>query len=750
MFKTFDADRSTIERKYHNPQEPFEPLHRMQYHGYEYDPSTGLDDEQIRAGLQKLDHEIGHLPHPIVKAKAVAYVLENTRIDVNEHDYFVGFYSWGRLASDITLTKWKKELFTDKLPEIDRMMKDYNASGAITIWPDFDHVVPDWDSLVKLGFTGIRDRARRFRKLHEEKAPLTQAQESYFDGIEIQYSAIIRVIDRLYRYALNQKHEKAKKIAVCLEHLRDGAPTNIYEAMQLIYLYFMFSESIDNYQVRSLGNGLDETLYPFYCNDLKNGTFTRDEIKEYLAYFMMQWSAIGNYWGQPFYLGGTDEHGKSKINDLSYDIIEVYEELGIYNPKIQIKVNHNIPKKFLDKILGLVRKGNSSFVFCCEPGMMKAVMSYGATYEEARTMDIRGCYETGIRANEVSTITGYVNPLKAVLYVLNNGVDETSHKPLGVQTGNVENFETFEDFYAAFFKQLGHLIEDVFYMANSYEKYLGDLNPSNMYSATIVQSLKNARDGYQDGVKFNNSAILCCGLASAVDALMAVKEMVYDRKEITLSQLQDALKNNWEGYELLRAKVRNLKGKYGNGDPQADAYAKAISAYFCTKVNNQPNARGGVYKATLHSALQFVKQGELTEASPDGRKRGDEISKNASPSVGMDKNGATGLIRSIVNLVPYLYMESCCLDVMLHPSAVDGEEGLNVMKALLMTYLDNGGMSLQFNIFGPEMLIDAQNHPEKYKNLQVRVCGWNVLWNNLTRKEQDAYILRAQNIRQDG
>ena len=295
------------------------------------------------------------------------------------------------------------------------MMRDYNASGAITIWPDFDHVIPDWDSLMCLGFVGIRDRARQFRKLHEDKVPLTPAQEAYFDGIEIQYSAIIRVIDRLYQYALNQRHEKARKVAVCLEHLRDGAPTNIYEAMQLIYLYFMISESIDNYQVRSLGNGLDETLYPFYCNDLKNGTFTREEIREYLAYFLMQWSAIGNYWGQPFYLGGTDEYGKSKINDLSYDIIEVYEELGIYNPKIQIKVNHNTPKKFLNKIFDLVRKGYSSFVFCCEPGMMKAVMGYGATYEEARTMDIRGCYETGVRANEVSTITGYVNPLKAVL-----------------------------------------------------------------------------------------------------------------------------------------------------------------------------------------------------------------------------------------------------------------------------------------------------------------------------------------------
>ena len=171
-----------------------------------------------------------------------------------------------------------------------------------------------------------------------------------------------------------------------------------------------------------------------------------------------------------------------------------------------------------------------------------------------------------------------------------------------------------------------------------------------------------------------------------------------------------------------------------------------MSRWFCLKVNNRPNARGGVYKAILHSAMQFVWQGEKTEATPDGRMAGDEISKNASPSAGMDRSGVTALIKSAVKLVPYLYMESFCLDVMLHPSAVEGDDGLCAMKALLDTYMKNNGMSMQFNIFNAEKLRDAQKHPEKYKNLQVRVCGWNVLWNNLSREEQDSYILRAENI----
>ena len=178
----------------------------------------------------------------------------------------------------------------------------------------------------------------------------------------------------------------------------------------------------------------------------------------------------------------------------------------------------------------------------------------------------------------------------------------------------------------------------------------------------------------------------------------------------------------------------------------ADTYASAMSSYFANKVNNVPNSRSGVYKAIFHSARAFINQGEKTGALPDGRLKGEELSKNASPVVGMDKNGITALIESATNLIPSDYHESFCVDVMLHPSAVDGENGFDVFKGVLMTYLNKGGQSIQFNIFNTDTLRDAQKNPEKYQNLQVRVCGWNTLWNNMSKKEQDAYILRAENV----
>lgn len=741
------TDRYFIERKYHDPEKEFDPFRRRAYHGIGYLAESGLDDAEILKGLETLSDGIAHLPHPVAKATALKYVLENERLYLNEHDYFVGLFSLDRLANRITFQKWEGESKALRDPETLERSDDFNRSGAVMIWTDYDHVVPDWESLLTLGFPGIRERAREYKAKHGEDGTLSEDAAAFFDGIEILYTAIIELTDRMYRTALTQEFEKAPAIAACLKSLRDGAPTSFYEALQLIYLYFIISECVDSYQVRSLGNGLDQSLYGFYKNDLESGKYTKEELRSFLSYFLMQWSAIGNYWGQPFYMGGTRLDGSTKYNELSYEILDVYDKLEIYNPKIQLKINENTPDRILNKAFEMIRRKNASIVFCCEPAMIKAIMGYGATYEEAITYDIRGCYETGVRANEVSSLSGYVNAAKAVEYVFTNGFDHGSNKQIGVKTGEVSRVESFEEFYFAFLKQWDHLIEQSMKITNDAERFLAYVNPSSMYSATIETSLKNGKDGYGGGVKFNNNGMLNCGFASAVDSLMAVREFVFDKKEITLSELAEALKRDWQGYELLRAKIKKSPHKYGNNDEYTDAYAGAMASYFANKVNNAPNSRGGVYKAILHSARAFVIQGGKTGALPDGRLAGEELSKNASAVPGADKNGVTALVGSAVKLTPSDYHEAFCLDVMLHPSAVDGEGGFNVFKAILMTYLKKGGQSIQFNIFNTDTLRDAQSNPDKYKNLQVRVCGWNTLWNNMSKKEQDAYILRSENLR---
>jgi len=739
-----EEDRIWIENKYHNTKEPYNAYNRMAYHGHPYDPSTGMDDDEMAAGLQKIAEESKTLPHPVAKARGFRYIVENARIMLDGHDWYLGFYNWGRLLDKPFLNPWVDEILRG-IGEKNDLKNLYDETGAVAIWPDFDHVIPNWGDLLTLGFPGLLARVESYHADFQKKG-ITEKQEAFFCGMEETYRGILNLIDRYRLLSERLTHEKAALQQECFAHLSVGAPTNTYEALQAMFLFFMVCECVDHYQTRSMGNGIDRTLLPFAEADLASGKFTGEEIKSFMAYYFMQFSAIGNYWGHPMYLGGTKPDGSTRVNMVSYWVLEIYEELTIYNPKVQIKVAKNTPKDFLYRVFDLLRKGISSFVFCCETGMQKALQSYGATPEEALDFEISGCYETRVRGDESSTSSGYVNMLKGVELLLHDGCDFKSGRRVVTSPEALEKLESFEDFYFAYLGVIRELIEKTVSITNAFEEGLDEMNPSNVYSPTVERSLKRGVDGYSRGVKFNNCAMLCCGFATAVDALMAVKKLVFEEKFTTLKELKKALDQNWEGYEELRAKALSLPEKYGNHQPETDRLATGLARYFADHVNGVRNARGGVYKAIMHTAMMFVWQGEKTAATPDGRKAGEEMSKNASPTNGMDRKGATALIQSAYSLIPSLFAESFCVDVMLHPSAVEGEDGLVAMDALLTTYLNHDGMSIQFNIFNADTLRDAQAHPDKYRNLQVRVCGWNVLWNDIPRIQQDAYILRAMTV----
>ncbi len=262
-------------------------------------------------------------------------------------------------------------------------------------------------------------------------------------------------------------------------------------------------------------------------------------------------------------------------------------------------------------------------------------------------------------------------------------------------------------------------------------------------------ALRTRRDGFATGCpRGNNTTILSVGLGTAVDALLAVKELVFEKKELTLAQLGAIMASNWEGHEALRLRMLRSKRKWGNNDPEANALGAELVETFAGQVNGRPNSRGGAFLASGHCARQFIVLGEKTGATPDGRRAGEEMSKNLSPTMGADTEGATALVETLaassVETLPGDYP----LDMMLHPSVCAGDKGLAVMKTLVRRFHRNGGSVIQFTVFSPEELRDAQAHPEKYENLQVRVCGWNVRWNDLARAEQDAYIRRAENVAQ--
>lgn len=752
-----ETDRIFIENKYHRTDQPFNPYKRYAYHGYEYDPSTGLDDQSMKEGLEKLYYETRTIPRALAKAKAFSYVLDHMRIDVNEHDYFVGLYNWGRPLNQVFIQKWLDEM-NNSMPETMEQIKDYEASGTASVWLDMEHFVPGWEDILSLGIPGLLNRVQAGRRAYEEacfqkpaKTPkekaLMEKRMAFWESMELEYSAILRLIHRLCEYAKAQKHGKAVLIAEALEHLEKGAPRSTFDALQLMYLFFMCSEYVEQYQSRSMGNGLDHSLFRFYQKDLAGGRFIAEEIKSFLAHFFLQFYAIGHPNGHPFYIGGVGADGVDRTTQLTYDILEVYESLNIHNPKIQIKLHPKTPDRLLDQTLRMIRSGKGLFVFCCQPGMIKSLMScYGVTHEEACECDISGCNEMHVKANEACMISALPNAAKAICYVFQNGVDSVTGKQLGLQTGNAAQFTSFEEFYEAFRRQLAHIVDICIEIANKREKHIDQINPSVLLSAAIRRSLETMQDAYGFGVKYPTSALLLCSFATAVDSVLAVKELVFDTKQTTMQELQEALAHNWEGYERLRQKALHAKHKYGNGDEEADRYAAEIFRWFAEYVNGRPNSRGGVFKTGVPSTLEFISQGKLTEATPNGRKMGEECAKNIAPVVGAERNGVTGTLRSGMHLDTHLFSEACVLDVLLHPSAVQGEEGLAAMKALIRTFMENDGISIQFNVFSSDTLREARKHPEKYQNLQVRITGWNALWNHLSAKEQEAYIIRAESM----
>lgn len=734
LYQSFDDDREYLINKFRAPV---------------MDPATGLTNDEIRAKI--LDAVVTWKEQPVsmIKGHGFEFICRNMQIDVNPHDCFPGFGCYDRhkrpiaplISSNYSAVyeKYLKNTVGDSWAE-------QQKAGLITIWPDFDHSVPDWDSIFALGFPGLRDRARNFRAQHQKNGTLTYEVAAYFDSMEITWNAVLECIGRLLDYAREHhgNHPRIQREIRCLEQMRTGAPRDTYEFLMIIYLYFFFAEHIDHMQVRSLSN-LDAEMLRYYKKDLAEGRYTMDEIREFITCFFMQWASIDNYWGHPLYLGGTAPDGGTLYNECSALILEIFDELAIPTPKIQLKIAKHTPDWLLKQALRMVRDHNSSLVFISDENAQELLISQGFSKEEARICPISGCYELAPRDSN-GTGTGHINMLKCLELALNNGYSKIGDYQCKSKTMRLEDMKTFDDFYQTVLIYLDEIIQSLKKIAFEIELHLGEINPGQMFSSTNITSLTKGIDAFSSGTTYKSSGILLCGLGTTVDALMAVKKAVFDEKLVTLEEFRDILNNNWEGAEKLRLKMLHCKEKYGNGIPEVDQYANKLVKFAAARINRHPSGRGGYFSMSGHCARQFIVQGEKTSATPDGRKEGEEFSKNLSPTMGADTNGLTALSRSVCAMDYHDLPGDFPLDVMLHPATVQGEEGLEAMKNYIFSHYANGGMQIHFNVFDAQTLIDAAAHPENYRNLQVRVCGWNVRFVELNEKEQNMYITRALHI----
>ena len=725
------CDFEYIINKYHDSSKPFDGYARFIRRDELFTPEAGMAPEDILAGIWENDILYQDLPHSIRKARALEFVLKNTRISCDKRDIFPAINMVDRPLSKALISHWKHEVTRGTVPEIEKRRAQLEKDGAVTIWLDYDHSVPVWDRLFELGFIGILEESETVRKNRQ----LTEKEDAFFEGIKITYEAVLTFIDRLQSIATTDKMKNA------LHTLRKGSPQNFYEALLLSYLYFIISEHIDNLQVRSL-SGFDVSLYRFYKNDLASGV-TEEEIRKDLAYYFMQFTAIGNYWNQPVYLGGENADGSSVINELSYLFLDVYDEMGIYNPKIQIKVCKSTPKAFLLKTLDMVRRGRNSIVFVSDATIRKALEGVGCTADEARTCNIIGCYEYSPQGS-YNTGMNYLNMLKPLEYALHRGCDGVTGVFSGLESPDISQYTTFEHLYAEYKRQLLRIIDVTVETTNGLELYLSEINPLSLLSATFPSCLEKAKDAIGGGSVNNDSLLLFGFLGDITDSLMMIRKYVYEKKELTLDKLVTVLDKNFEGSEILRRRILLDREKWGNNKERPDEIAVDLVNFITSNLCGRPNARDGKWNCGFHVARMSYMQAKKTAASANGRLWGEELSKNISASMGQNREGATAAILSATKIDATSFTCNAALDLGLLPSAVKGDDGLEAMYGLLMTFCKRGGHALQINVFDADTLRDAQAHPEKYRDLQIRVCGWNVLWNNINKEEQDGFIRQAE------
>ena len=696
------------------------------------DPASGGDTAALKKGLAAVLADCrGKDPWPVVKAELLAYQMENCALGFSRFDCFPAIAAWNRWDRPITdiLSAREREVESASAPEwLAEARREIWASGG-TAYRDYDHSAPDWEDILKLGFPGMKARVDAY-----PDTPFYRAEKR-------TAVAILAFIDRLIagaeaelvRCGGTTEERLLEREVASLKRLRVGPPVTTLDVMEFVFIDFVVSEYFDRFQVRAFGS-IDDLWWPYYKADLALGRTTEEEFREDFRHFIWQFGSIDNYWGHPICLGGTKKDGSTAYNPLSLILLDVVDREGLPTPKLQLKMAKNTPDAIWRKALEMERR-HRSMVLMGEEGMARSMAKLGLSEDECRRLVVWGCFEW-LPPEGNCTSSCKVNLVKPIERMLKDVVE-----------GRLEAFATFDEFKSEYFNRLMKQTDLARKTMLYLERDLAAINPSLVLTLGVGSSLEKGEDAFATGMRYNHTSMDEVGFATAVDSLMAVKELVYENSgfKISLKELGEILGRNWEGQEDLRLRMARSRRKWGCGHAETDALGRELLQTFTGRFVGTPNARGGQFVCYGLNARGYINCGRSTGATPDGRKAGEELSKNMAPAIGGDAEGVTAVLKSWKTSVdPSFFPCGLVFDMMLHASSVSGEKGLMVLRAICEEYFDNGGCGLNLNIQSVEELKDAQLHPEKYENLQVRVAGWNIRWNDIPRREQDGFIRRLE------
>lgn len=606
------------------------------------------------------------------------------------------------------------------------------------------------DEIEKLDFVNDKDA-------YDKKAQL--------EAMSIACDAIMIYGKRYAEYAreLAQKEtdENKKKDLLLIASNCDVVPANkpqtFHQAVQMYwFVHVGVTTELNIWDAFSPGR-FDQHLNPFYEKDINENRIDRDNAKEILECL---WVKFNNQPAPPkvgvtlkesgtytdfanINTGGITEDGKDGVNDVSYIILDVMDEMKLLQPSSNVQISKKTPSKFLKRACEISRKGWGQPAFYNTEAIIQELLEAGKTIEDARCGGTSGCVETGCYGKEAYILTGYLNLPKILEITLNNGLDPVSKKQLGIKTGDAREFKSYDELFNAFKSQLNHFVDIKVKGNNVIERIYSKHMPAPLMSVIVDDCIKNAKDYNAGGARYNTKYIQGVGIGTITDSLTAIKYNVFDKKKFNMEALLNALSDNFEGHEAIYNMVVNKTPKYGNDDDYADELMQDVFNSFYNEVTGRISPMGAQYRINMLPTTCHVYFGEVMGASANGRLSQKPLSEGISPEKGGDTNGPTAVIKSCSKM-DHLKTGGTLLNQRFAPAVVQGEDGLDNMANLVRAYFNMDGHHIQFNVFDKNVLLAAQKNPEEYKDLIVRVAGYSDHFNNLSRALQDEIIGRTE------
>ena len=651
------------------------------------------------------------------------------------------------------------------------MTDEWKAAYEAGLYTEFmeqrapGHTVLD-DKIYKRGMVDFRaDIQTALDELDFLEDPEAYQKQEQLKAMDIAAEAMIHFARRHSWLAGEQaeseedpvRREELQRIARVCSHVPAHAPRDFWEAIQSYwFVHVGVITELNTWDAFNPGH-LDQHLYPFYKAGLEDGSLTEETARELLQCF---WVKFNNHPAPPkvgitaeesatytdfaqINMGGLKRDGSDGVNDLTYIILDVIEEMRLVQPSSSLQLSKKNPDRFLKRAAKIINTGFGQPSIFNSDLIVQELVRQGKSVEDARGGGSSGCVEVGAFGKENYNLTGYLNLPKIFEITLNRGKDPRSGKRLGPDTGDPAGFENFHELMEAYRKQLKHFV-DIKVRGNNVIERLWALNiPTPFLSLIIDDCIQNGKDYHDGGARYNTSYIQGVGLGTLTDAFTAVKYHVFDEKTFTMEELLEALGSDFQDSEKLRQTLIERTPKFGNDDDYPDQVMTELFEVYFQTVEGRPNTKGGRYHINLLPTTVHIYFGSVVGALPDGRRAWEPLSEGVSPVQGADRLGPTAVLKS-VGKMDHVRTGGTLLNQKLTPGLLDDDAGVDKFVDLVRSYFRMDGHHIQFNVIDAETLRAAQAEPDRYRDLIVRVAGYSDYFCDLGKTLQDEIISRTE------